>query len=841
MADSTFKTSADANDLPQDDPFAELTRIMGHDPRTVTPHRPAPSDSTDDLALDLESELMGDLGQEQDSASAVEDASNDLSPDEWHASITPSSAAEPDFERSLDALLDEAFVEDQPEGVTEAFAEEPVVEEPETLPEEPAAFLEEGVQQPDDFASGQEEVDHNELGLLDEELAALDEDFAAEEIASVNAAAEEPQAHVPEFFESGHEPAASADDDVPFDYARAAVERPDFLASSSEDEPADDSVDLHETSMWGSAQSWSYTQQAEEYQEAETEEYREPEPQVTETPDRADQAFAWSGGQAADAEAEPAADAIAPASYSDDLPPEIDTVEVPEAAVALAEQFDIPEVPYKEEAKPASELDEIEEILAGAFGETAEQGEQQGDTWAETSPAREDGEAGRSSVEDDFLMAGIGAATTAAAFAGQPAAHTQADDWTNRYDDPAQFAPVPGVQPPAASRGSRLNSRLMMASAVIGGVAILGGVAFFALSSGESGEPVLLSADASPVKMRPENPGGIQIPNQENPVYKRVSGEQTDPAAEQPRLVSSTEEPVVLPLPDEGELGPEEDVAGGTLPQEDVSSAPVEEASASSTGSSTPADTSLAALSGQDRADESTDTAGESTDTSGEPTGTAGEPTGTVGERLTSSLRQEQLDDSVVTVTPHRVRSLVVRPDGTMVPREVPQPVRAEPGAAEIRGESVPGGNTGEDAAQAQQDAQDTAAPAVPRTGPIPPSRPGNIARQPARQEPASAQQPQQVAALGTQQPAQAATAPASEWSVQIASQPSVEDAQKSYQQLAQRYGNVLQGKGVNIVKADIEGKGTYYRVRIPSASKEAAIQLCTQLKSAGGNCFVSK
>lgn len=86
-----------------------------------------------------------------------------------------------------------------------------------------------------------------------------------------------------------------------------------------------------------------------------------------------------------------------------------------------------------------------------------------------------------------------------------------------------------------------------------------------------------------------------------------------------------------------------------------------------------------------------------------------------------------------------------------------------------------------------------------------------------------------------------AAAPAASEWSMQIASQPTPEGAQSSYRDLLQRYGGVLAGRGVRIVKADIEGKGTYYRVRIPSASREEAISLCGRYKQAGGNCFVSK
>ena len=76
---------------------------------------------------------------------------------------------------------------------------------------------------------------------------------------------------------------------------------------------------------------------------------------------------------------------------------------------------------------------------------------------------------------------------------------------------------------------------------------------------------------------------------------------------------------------------------------------------------------------------------------------------------------------------------------------------------------------------------------------------------------------------------------------MQIASQPSADSAKSTYQDLARRYGSVIGGRGVNIVKADIAGKGTFWRVRVPAQSRDDAIQLCTDYKSAGGNCFVSK
>ncbi|MBX3530752.1 MAG: SPOR domain-containing protein [Rhizobiaceae bacterium] len=76
---------------------------------------------------------------------------------------------------------------------------------------------------------------------------------------------------------------------------------------------------------------------------------------------------------------------------------------------------------------------------------------------------------------------------------------------------------------------------------------------------------------------------------------------------------------------------------------------------------------------------------------------------------------------------------------------------------------------------------------------------------------------------------------------MQIASQPTADGAQSTYQDLARRYGSILGGKGVNIVRADIPGKGTYYRVRIPSSTRNEAISLCEKYKAAGGSCFVSK
>src|SRR5690606_11809688 len=75
-----------------------------------------------------------------------------------------------------------------------------------------------------------------------------------------------------------------------------------------------------------------------------------------------------------------------------DGPPEIETIEIREKAVAITESLDLPHVPYREEVKPAAQLDDIEELLSGAFG-TMDHGAQQADEWTpEPAATEEDGE-----------------------------------------------------------------------------------------------------------------------------------------------------------------------------------------------------------------------------------------------------------------------------------------------------------------------------------------------------------------------------------------------------------------------------------------------------------------
>ncbi|TIP87528.1 MAG: hypothetical protein E5X58_30225, partial [Mesorhizobium sp.] len=65
MADRTQLRAAAQNDIADDDPFAELTRIMGFDPRQPVKPKAAPASQPaddGDFDIDLEKELMGEFG-----------------------------------------------------------------------------------------------------------------------------------------------------------------------------------------------------------------------------------------------------------------------------------------------------------------------------------------------------------------------------------------------------------------------------------------------------------------------------------------------------------------------------------------------------------------------------------------------------------------------------------------------------------------------------------------------------------------------------------------------------------------------------------------------------------
>ena len=75
---------------------------------------------------------------------------------------------------------------------------------------------------------------------------------------------------------------------------------------------------------------------------------------------------------------------------------------------------------------------------------------------------------------------------------------------------------------------------------------------------------------------------------------------------------------------------------------------------------------------------------------------------------------------------------------------------------------------------------------------------------------------------------------------MQVSSQRSEAEAQTSFRSIQAKYSGVLGGQPHVVRRADLGGKGIYYRAMVgPFGSREEAVQLCSSLKAAGGDCVV--
>lgn len=433
------------------------------------------------------------------------------------------------------------------------------------------------------------------------------------------------------------------------------------------------------------------------------------------------------------------------------------------------------------------------------------------------------------------------------------------EDFRRSFDQgrkPTEITPARGGRipqlTPADIAPARRGSWALVASVAVVALLLAGG-GYIWLKGGSapivaSGEPRIVTADKDPIKVAPENPGGKAVPNQDKAVYDRVAGAAgADP--KQPSLISSNEEPMdvvqrtLMPenLPLEGEAEPEP----GATP---VGATPVGE-------------TEDPRLLPAARAD----------------AGTPAAPEAESG------------------ILPRKVRTMIVKPDGTLVAQEVDAPTAlpaapatsttpaglttptsqaavlppaATPSAPAPQAPTPQAAAVQAAAPQAQIAPAQAPAAATPAVAPAPVAatpEPNQIARVPAPVA-RPAEQPVNVvgavteqgnartvqaaarptAATPAAQPAPAATAaassvPAGDYVIQIASLPSEAEAVKSYSNLSSKFGSVIGGRGHDIKAAEVPGKGTYYRVRIAAGSKAEADALCQRYKAAGGSCLVAR
>ena len=179
--------------------------------------------------------------------------------------------------------------------------------------------------------------------------------------------------------------------------------------------------------------------------------------------------------------------------------------------------------------------------------------------------------------------------------------------------------------------------------------------------------------------------------------------------------------------------------------------------------------------------------------------------------------------------TARKVRTVVVKPDGTIVSGEKvvgavePRVVRSVPVAPKIEDAPVRTVSTAPVAAPEwgePAEAEPVVAPAKPK--PV-----------------VAAVEPEPVVAPKPVAPVKVTRK--SDYVVQISSRRSAQGARSAFAKLQKRYRSVLGGREAEYQKTEIDGKGTFYRVRVLADSKSEARKVCASLKRAGGSCFVTR
>lgn len=336
------------------------------------------------------------------------------------------------------------------------------------------------------------------------------------------------------------------------------------------------------------------------------------------------------------------------------------------------------------------------------------------------------------------------------------------------------------IAPMHTNRGFRMAAIALSLAVIAGGTIV--GYGIINESTG-SGEPVLIRADTNEFKVKPEEPGGKKIANQDQPVYDAVAGEKISDSAQE-TLISANEEPV--------------DVARSVVPVR-------------------PEKSGVRLITGE-------------------------------------NVVQEEVaeNSSLAVMQPRKVKTVTVRADGTIV-SVAPDTVANLPGSlqAALTPEGEPAVNPSATNSNSIDGANTTGRIAVPRVNPgqntvtalvKPVETAINDTSTRSLGVPVAAPKPVTTALVSTpvSTPVSAPT-PVGDYAVQISSQRSIEAAEATYQNLKRRFAGMLGDQPREIREAKVDGKGTFYRVRIPQGTKSQAIDFCTRYKSAGGSCFVTR
>lgn len=107
--------------------------------------------------------------------------------------------------------------------------------------------------------------------------------------------------------------------------------------------------------------------------------------------------------------------------------------------------------------------------------------------------------------------------------------------------------PLPPLYDGRVAAPRRLGRRIAIAVALVTLVASAGGIWYaYSLTAVPSGPPIVIMADPSPVKIVPENPGGMVVEHQDKKIFEQLTGR--DEKAGTERLLPPPERPNPEPV-----------------------------------------------------------------------------------------------------------------------------------------------------------------------------------------------------------------------------------------------------------------------------------------------------
>ncbi len=113
--------------------------------------------------------------------------------------------------------------------------------------------------------------------------------------------------------------------------------------------------------------------------------------------------------------------------------------------------------------------------------------------------------------------------------------------------DALEFEAI-ATKPPKSWRGLKLIIFVIAFVSLIGSGWLVYGDILHSFINNRSGNVPLISAPTGPVKLRPDKPGGMQVPNRDKLVYQRIrSGESALQAELVERLLPQSEKPISMP------------------------------------------------------------------------------------------------------------------------------------------------------------------------------------------------------------------------------------------------------------------------------------------------------